>query len=268
MNYKSFQPHPILRPFVKCAWTLEGFAGAQLERVLPDGCTELIFHYGDLFRQHKAEGPGEIQPRSSVVGQISQYIQLEATGTIGIVAMRFFPHGLASFASLPIADLSNQSVSVHDVFGREGEELTRHVLGANENRDRIRMIESFLIRKLQRRPSPDYVINDCVAKIMAEHGQIRVDSLRKNLKVSKRHFERKFNHSVGLNPKLFGRLIRFHHATRLIENGKFTSLGTLSHEAGYYDQAHFTRDFKEFAGMNPTAYFKSNHDLNDLFSAG
>ena len=72
--------------------------------------------------------------------------------------------------------------------------------------------------------------------------------------LSHRHFVALFRRAVGLAPKAYSRVLRFQNALRAARSGKADSWAGIAHDAGYSDQAHFTRDFVEFAGVTPSAY--------------
>ena len=82
MQYQTFDPSPDLSPFIKCYWTLESPKEAQPEKqtIVPDGCLELIFHYGDFYKQYLENGSYLIQPKCFVIGQLTQPLEIEATG--------------------------------------------------------------------------------------------------------------------------------------------------------------------------------------------
>jgi hypothetical protein len=89
MRYRERSPSAILQPFVECIWTLNGAARevvAQPERILPDGCMELIFHRGKPFRRR-----GELQPHCFVVGQMIEPAFLQVSTRIEVVGIRFRP---------------------------------------------------------------------------------------------------------------------------------------------------------------------------------
>ena len=96
MDANPFQNHPVhpaLRPFVKCVWSLESesaIGDVPRERILPDGCVELVFHFHDPFVSHFANGTSALQPHSFVVGQMKHYLEIEPKGRVGFVAVRFF----------------------------------------------------------------------------------------------------------------------------------------------------------------------------------
>lgn len=269
MDYQVHTPSKELQQFVKCFWTLEAEAEAEPvpQRVLPDGCMELIFHYGDLYRQYFEDGSSIIQPRSFVFGQISKYIEIAPTGMSGIVAARFLPEGLVPFLSIPVAALEDKAVSIVEVFGEKGKNLEEEVLAANDNAQRIRLIEIFLLSSLTDPQTIDRVAQSCVEVIFQSQGQMGMAELADKLNINRRNMERKFTTAIGLSPKQLSRVVRLQATLKMLEQKKFTSLTSLAYENGYYDQAHFIKDFKEFTGTSPKSFFSDNLKLSSLFTS-
>lgn len=265
MFYKEIQPSHILSKYIKCFWILEGYDPyPSKERILPDGRIELMFHYGDLFKQNN----NELSYRSFVTGQITQSIEIEPPAKTGIVGVRFLANGAEAFLQLPIHQLTNIDISTHDLFGRSGKELEEKIMCSKSNAERISILEGFLLKRLTSHKQFDFFIQDCIEKITLSHGQVSMDTLAGNYKISNRQLERKFTNLVGISPKLLSRIVRFQNVFNLVKNNQINSLSTLSYEGGYYDQAHFIRDFKEFSGLTPKQYFSNHHKLSDLFIYG
>lgn len=269
MDYQVYTPAVELNQFVKCFWTLEdeGLEEPVRQRIVPDGCMELIFHYGDLYKQHFEDGSSIVQPRSFVFGQISRFIEIEPTGVSGIVAARFHPDGLTPFLSMPVSELENKAVGIGQVFGEKGIALEKDVLAANNNQDRIKLIEVFLLSALTDPQTIDHITKSCVESIFRSQGQLDVVELADGLKINRRNMERKFASVIGMSPKQLSRVVRLQATLKMLEQKKFTSLTSLAYENGYYDQSHFIKDFKEFTGTSPKLFFADNLKLSSLFIA-
>jgi AraC-like DNA-binding protein len=269
MDYKTYPARdPSLEAFVKCYWTLESGKEAKPEkqRIVPDGCMEMIFHYGDLFRQYNEEGGYIVQPRSFVFGQISVPLDIEPTGETGIFAVRFFPEGFTPFATLSVKSMENRAVPLEELFGNDGLELEEKILGTKMHNERIDIIEAFLLKKLVSPELIDRVAKASVEVILQLNGQISVDELSEQLKVNRRQLERKFSSVIGLSPKQLSKIIRLQATLKMLANKQFTSLTSLAHEGDYYDQAHFIKDFKEFTGLSPKQFYANNLKMSSLFS--
>ena len=267
MKYQVYDPTPALKPFVKCFWTLEDNKPSEPERqrVIPDGCMEMIFHYGDLYKQYFDNGSSVIQPRSFIFGQITSYIEIAPTGTSGIVAARFLPEGLRPFLPISVSSLENKAVSLQKIFGAKGKIVEETVISATGNKQRIQLIEDFLMEMLTRPQAIDTITKACVKEIFASQGQAGMMELANKVNVNCRNMERRFAAAIGMSPKQLSKVVRLQAAIKMLGQKKIGSLTSLALENGYYDQAHFIKDFKEFTGVSPKLFFADNMKLSSLF---
>jgi AraC-like DNA-binding protein len=267
MNYQTYTPIDELQPFIKCFWSLDDLPGEGMkrQRVIPDGCMEMIFHYGDLYRQYFEDGSFITQPRCFLFGQITTSLEIEPTGKSGVFAARFLPEGLAPFLSIPVYELQNTAVSLIELFGKEGQRLETQVLSASENLQRIKIIEDFLLARMVNPKTVDDIIKQCVDVIIKSGGRLRMNEVTNQVNINRRNMERKFMSAIGISPKQLAKLVRLQATIKMLGQKNFTSLTSLAYENGYYDQAHFIKDFKEFTGISPKLFFASNLQLSSLF---
>jgi len=261
MDYRVYTPRAALLPYVKCYWSLDSGDTPFMpgvERVFPDGCIELIFHYGDRFRKYLNDAQTVLQPRSFIHGQIRSYIDLEPTGHTGIFSVRFQPAGLQAFVAMQAGELSGLTVEPDSIWGNDGDVLQDRILNASSHAQRVQITETFLLQRLRRNTYSTEALGYCIQQLHQSGGLISMDSLAEKANIGRRHLERRFVSGVGMSPKLLSRIIRFQNMLRLIGENRLNSLTALAYEGGYYDQAHFIRDFKEFTGLNPRAYFSEN----------
>lgn len=266
MNYQTFEPKEDLHSFIKCFWTLED-DGQLLEkqRIVPDGCMEMIFHYGDLYRQYLSTGKFIIQPRCFVFGQITRPLDIEPTGKTGIFAVRFSYDGFTPFASVPVNEIENRAVPLIELFGEEVKALEEKVLKSESTQERIELCEAFLLDRLALPESVDRIIKVSVDVMLNLKGQVSVTELSRELNIHRRQLERRFSSVVGLSPKQLSRIIRLQSTLKLLLTGQFTSLTALAYEGTYYDQAHFIKEFREFTGLSPKQFYADNLKLSSLF---
>ena len=267
MDYKTYTPSSDLSSFIKCYWSLDGAPEAEpvKQRIIPDGCMEMIFHYGDLYKQYFSNGSSIIQPKCFVFGQITTLLEIEPTGVTGIFAVRFKPNGLTPLISMPLSEMENRAVSLSELFGENGTDLEKKVLKAKHNVDRIKIIESFLLGRLMTTEAVDRIAKESVEIITQLKGQLTVDELTEQIKINRRQLERKFSSAIGLSPKQLSKIIRLQATLKMLANNQFTSLTSLAHEGDYYDQAHFIKDFKEFTCISPKKFFAGNLKMSTLF---
>lgn len=265
MIYNEFPPSEQLAPFVKCFWALESDAPGphEKERIFPDGSIEWIFHYKELFRKFQDEDRFVVQPRSFLHGQLKRFFELQATGKIGVFGVRFHPAGLYPFVGFDISLITDNTIATSEVWPGQEECIEAAMLNSSTEK-RIAFAETFLLEHFQPR-KVDETVTNCVNAIIRESGNGSVENLTDTLGIGRRALERRFSASVGLSPKLLARIVRFNHALRLIENNDF-SFTTVAYEGGFYDQAHFIRDFKDITGLNPKQYFSGNVEMTRFFN--
>jgi AraC-like DNA-binding protein len=265
MHYQLYAPQAALSGFVRAYWSLEGqeLPGSR-QRVFPDGCIELVFHYGDLFSKYH---PGEtvLQPRSFIHGQLTRFIEIGGNGCVGVFSVRFHPHGLRPFIDVDLAEISNANIPLKEIWGAAGDELEDQVLNAGSNEQRVQIIERFLRERMLRKPIATAVQNGLVM-IDRKKGILPIHELSLELNIGQRQFERQFLSAVGLTPKQYARITRFQHTLFLAGQNRFHSLTELAYSAGFYDQAHFIKDFRELSGLSPKQYFSEQLPLVKFFS--
>jgi AraC-like DNA-binding protein len=269
MNYQVHPASAELQLFIKCFWTLEADASPDpvKQRVVPDGCAEMIIHCGDLYRQYFPDGSFILQPRGFIFGQISNYIEIAPTGRSSIVAARFQPEGLAPFLEVPVSDLQDRANDLITLFGEAGKQLEEKIIAADGTTERIALLESFFLSRLSTPAAIDSITRNCVDIILRSQGQMEIKDLAGKANINRRNLERKFVTAIGMSPKQLSRVVRLQVTLKLLEQRKFTSLTSLAYENGYYDQAHFIRDFKEFTGTSPRLFFAENLRLAALFAS-
>jgi len=267
MDYKTFLPGSLLSPFVKCFWSLEAPPSPSVEKqiIVPDGCMEMIIHYGDPYIQFLTNEKTIVQPRSFVFGQITSPLVIAPTGSSGIVATRFLPDGFVPFSSFATNAMTNRAVPLQELFGTEGTKLEKNVVAAVTTEERITIMEYFLTRRLSTAESTNTLAKETFNLLMHSKGQISVEALVTRLNTSPRQLERKLSSVIGLSPKQLSKIIRLQSTLKLMEKQQFTSLTELAHECGYFDQAHFIKDFKEFTGVSPKQFYADHMKMSVLF---
>jgi AraC-like DNA-binding protein len=270
MIYREYTATPVLALIVECVWTLDGDARemADAQPVLPDGRPEIILHLGDPFERVHGNGERERQARVIFAGQLLRPLDLRATGRVAVVGIRLRPHGAAALLAEPQHRLVGHTLGL-DVLstslardlqqGRERESDTTRV---------VRMVQEILARRVDVSRS-DRQVRAAVDQIRRAHGLVTVDALATHVNLTPRHLERRFNQNVGISPKRLARIARFQRALWVFEQLDSPQRGTqTAAECGYADQAHFIRDFSEFAGCAPGAHLLRRAELNGFFVRG
>ena len=255
---RDYAVHAALAPFVKCIWSQESdrrIFNSGRERILPDSCVELVFHFHDPFLTFFPGGSSARQPHGFVVGQMKRYLEIEPAGRIGLIAVRFPARGAHLFFQRPLHEVAAGIVDLEDIWKELARELTERIALARGMTERVRIIEEALLGLLAKNGHLDRTVDRCLEIIDAEHGQMNVAQLAATVGVSNRQLTRRFQHTVGLSPKEFARVVRFLHVIRCLNDREPRTLTETAMACGYFDQAHFNHEFREMAGMAPGEFF-------------
>jgi len=266
MEYREILPLPPLRGFVECFWTLEGDTSLQAlqpERLLPDGCVELILNFGAEFLQH-SDGVRKLQPRNFLVGQMTGPILISPTGRVELLGIRFHPGGTRPFLRVPLHEITDQVVELGSVSSKLEGDLLRVCSEPRSLRNKVAAADAYLCSSLI---SADYDsrLTALAGSIVERRGLVSVDQLATDAGVSSRQLERRFLREVGVGPKLFARIVRFQQVFRAVEQCS-VEWAAVALECGYYDQAHLIRDFNQFAQQTPAVLFANQSLLTESFT--
>lgn len=268
MEYNVYDPREELARQIRYHWSLD--AGAddpkERERIFPDGCIELIFNYGELFRKHEPDGSSFLQPRGMIYGQIKSFIEVEPTGAVGLFSTRFNPAGLKPFIDFDVDYFTGRALTVAELWGDDGIALEQAMIACADNEARKATVEAFLLKRPESVAFDNRDVEYCVDALLQSEGTVSIDKLADELEIGQRQLERKFVAAVGLSPKFLARIFRFQNTLQLIEKKEFVSFTNVAYDGGFYDQAHFIRDFKEFTGLNPKQYFSENLEMAKHFA--
>jgi len=269
MNYQTFEPHPDLSSIVQCYWTLEVPASdkSERQRIVPDGMIEMAFILGDDIKRFTADEEYVIQPRAMVLGQTVKPFYIQPIGRVDTFAIQFYPFGFANFIAQDIKDLLNKETHISELFDKEdSQKLEAAIIMASNTQERIEITEIFLMDQLSRSSTIDKIVSDTVNDIISLEGSIAINDLLEKYSSNRRQLERKFSKQVGLSPKQLAKVIRMQAALKLLISDDAKNLTQIAYSSGYYDQAHFIRDFQEFTGTNPKNYLKDKElALSTLF---
>ena len=274
MHYVESDPIPALAPFVDRVWTLEGHAemlAGEPQVVLPDGRTELIFHFGDPFERIDVSKSGTtrtVQPRLLFAGQLTSQLVLQPTGRIGVLGLRFHPFGAAALFSGPQHQFAGTTRPVEELSTRIAQALEAVFAGPSELAQAALLAQQTVAALIDKNQL-DSRLADAVREIERAHGLVSIDRVADRVGMTRRHMERQFRQVVGMTPKRLARIARFQRAVRFLEGdgdaGRQGGAVTAA-ACGYADQAHFIRDFKGLAGCPPTEHLLSKGVLTGFFT--
>jgi AraC-like DNA-binding protein len=152
-----------------------------------------------------------------------------------------------------LADLAGQCVALEDALGRGGRELADRLREQRDWDARFDVLERFLIGRAAEGPAPTPAVAWADRRLRETGGNVQVGALAAELGCSRRYLTSRFSAEVGLGPKAVARQVRFAGVRERLERAP-RRLAEIAASAGYCDQAHLNRDFRELAGVTPTDF--------------
>jgi AraC-like DNA-binding protein len=174
------------------------------------------------------------------------------------------PLGAYTLLGLPMDELSGQLVDLADVLGPEGRRLAEQLRETRSWRRRFALMDQFLLRRMDSGPQPSPEVGWAWRRLVASGGTVPISRIAGEVGWSHRHLIARFREQIGLTPKTGARLVRLDAVWQHIEKRGPLDWGQVAAEAGYADQAHLIRDFRQFTGATPAAFltrtFPSSRD--------
>lgn len=240
-QYVEYLPHLLLQPYIYCYWQVNSViqepGPAFTYRVIADGCIDILFN---LYR------PSE----SLTIGLSNSYQQFELGDIFHYVGIRFLPSIFPQIFKLNASELTDSYAQLDHIAPRLAEFIALEMDETMNMQQITEKFDQFFLKAIA-----DFSFNNdarfynALDIIFRRNGIVNIE---KDLDtgISSRQLRRLFQHYLGDSAKAFSNIVRFQHVVRhnLLNEG--------SHEKhfldmGFYDQAHFIKEFKAFYGLTP-----------------
>ncbi len=247
--YAEYPPDQNLRPFIYCYWHL--FTETPLSRsfyyrVVSDGCIDIFL---DLNHPQK----------SFVMGFCKGYTEFRLENEFSYVGIRFLPSAFPKLFGISAQEISDACLELEAVEYPTFEFLRTHCEPDRSVAQIMELLDVFFLKKLSNGLfATDARIQHALYTILANSGNVTIEK-HLNVGLSSRQLRRLFQFYIGASARTFCKVVRFQH----LLNAAQTQDGGISEEKfyydlGYYDQSHFIKDFKIFAGLKPGQFFRKH----------
>ena len=223
----------------------------------------LLFSFGPGWRIGSATDPARPVARvgSFVAGLHETCVTTEHDGDSRGLQVSLTPPGGYALLGLPMRDLAGQTVDAASVLGA-GDTLADELADLDDWPSRFDLLDRALLRRLEHARPPSTEVLWAWDQLASAHGCMPVGELTEQLGWSRKRIATRFREEVGLPPKTAARLLRFERAKTLLERGNRPSLAEVALDAGFYDQAHLSNEFRRIAGVTPTVYAANGEQIS------
>jgi len=263
IDIRPYPPARHLAPLV--VGYFSGTMNAQAEAgvsytMIPNGCVELIVHLDEMYCQLPASTGLSNTPDYMLVGLFRQPYRVHFQHTVPIFSIRFNPEAIPLLLGVPGKEILDTYEDIELLPDQRFRDFCHRIRECLQIEDQVRYTNQFLTRLLARR-------NPATAYVMTGTGMIRegvgepLEDVSRRLHISQRQFERKFKEQIGITPKRYQRLMRIRKVMHTLEQYQSLDLTSVAYYCGYYDQAHFIKDFKQMTGKSPSVYRQDEQQL-------
>lgn len=257
MEYVGRVPAPPLDRFVDDVYCLTGVPRHRLMSVPPMPSAHLFLHLGDPVRLWDSDPsvPPVVFTDGWFMGVWTRRFLFEYPARVRLVGVHFKPWGMSPFAGMPAAELSDRWAPVDAIWRGFGERMRDRVGDGASADATLRVLEEELRARLAEAPRRGLeLVRRTGTRLETSYGRTPVGVLADAAGVSGNHLAHLFKAHVGVTPKRVARIYRFARLIVSVDALQPVDWSELAQTAGYFDHAHFSREFKDFTGHTPTDY--------------
>ncbi len=263
MLLKDFSPHQGLQEFVKC-YRIVHFKFNKNElppfkpyTPRPENC--LAFYPHDTERiEYAASGKKISNLPIALIGQHLEVTNRYIGQEFLVIQIIFQPGALYRLTGIPLMELIDEYLEADYVFAKDIQFVNERFHHAQNYAEMVSIANEFVGKLVKKGVKDKHPLDEVCKLMLKQDGAISLDWLARESCLSIKQFERKFKDRTGVNPKLFGRLIRFDNAFRTKNANPQLDWLSVAIDCHYYDYQHLVRDYKTFTGVTPNAF----HTLN------
>lgn len=253
--YQLVPPAPALAAFVEHYWFVspDGAPADLRVDVFVDARADLIFTFGAPYVREVIGGGATEHARSNLDAQRTVPIRIVQRGDVRLVGVRFRLGGLGAFVRGPLRPLTNLTPPPAHALGPEAEALEAALRSTTDVAEQARLLDAFFLSRVEQGGSYA-AFSRALRALVASEGTASVEDLARTAAMSGRQVARLFARHLGIPPKTVGRVLRVQKTLRALMRDPGRSLAEIGLEAGYFDQAHFIKDFRRMTGGVPRGY--------------
>ena len=252
-------PPPDLAGIVECFWISRGRLTFLYEKILPQNNVELMFNLRKPFGVPNRPPGDRLFKRAWIAGMQREWLtvtpQYDPSEPSYLLSVRMPPLGAYRMLGIPLGSVAQNVFELDSVLGAEVAAVHQRLGDCEDAAEQFAVLCDFARCRMARsRVNVRADAQVAVDALTRTAGTERIESICRSMSISRKHLGELFDTHVGLTPKTYARMFRFRRVVDLVQRGQGLDWTRIALSCGYYDQAHFNHEFREFSGMSPGEY--------------
>lgn len=264
MALHIFPPTPELQPYIHSITSLkiEGTEANSTVPCFPTGGISLNFEFGQPTVFNSPHIQEIILPKSYLAGQITGPYNLEVVPRSVHLKVIFHPTAFSKLTGIEVADITNGFIALSHL-SQEWQRLSWDIHKHSSDEERVETINQFFLEKLSTVFQKRDTLYDQTLDWVANCYTFSMQKLHEDLQFADRHIRRVFKQAVGISPKPYHQIIRFHRSAKLLREDPSRPLQDIVALCNYSDIAHLSRQFQTYSGLSLSEFRKLPVGPND-----
>lgn len=269
MEYSETLPDNILSNHIESYWQIKSnnLGNEGLELLLPTCTFNIIFSNKACLVKSKVSKDWKIQSKGATFfGQTNNSVVIKSKDPIHLYGIRFKPFAFSKISHQPAYILNDDFVSLDNLYplAKKMENRIREIVSRIGKHEIYYLIDELMFDFFKDELSVDEKLRAQLNFIMDRRGSIKINEVFRTFGISKVTLRKHFINKVGLTPKKVSQIWRMNYMLQLKSEKPKRKLTSLCLQAGFYDQAHFIKDFKQLFHLPPAKFFSEKSQIIEL----
>lgn len=255
--------HPLLKRYVKFFWEIHADFMKLDHKIIPVRNIDLKFNLSDTPHYVCTNGREYLLEQVYFAGLRDHFTNsyLKLNGKVHVLGVCFLPEGLFAFLKIPVSEFKNQILGASEVGFDRATAIQQRLTGVPDVAARLNIIENELLSILDNNQHIPESFRRLFNALKQNNNSLQLDKFCLQNNISKRKLERMYNKYVGVSAKTYAIIDRFQNSLNQLLYKSYDKLSDIAYGNEYFDQMHFIREFKRFAGNTPKSFLHQNDSM-------